>query len=506
MNAAVFSIVIIYELLSIFGVGLFLYFKKKKAKGGSVKDEFALAGRSMGLFQVGVTLALTVLGAAHIWGTIENGYMIGATACWIGPGALVALACATQISGPICRRLGVTTVPQLFEKMYGIGGSVLLAVLQCSFTFVFLTLETQGIGVTLQCMTGWSTTACLALGALIGLLYVLFAGMKEIGILNIFNTILMYIGLIVTIAYLAGAIPGGFEGVSDYYVANGMASKLSIFSDVSGIISFSLPTCIGFLFFDAFSQFMVQPALSAKSEKTIRRSMFVAGPVNAIFCVCPVLIGMAALALPAFLGIGGNAGDGMGVPAGMALINTMPDWIIALLLAAFLGALLSTFAGAIIAPSTMAAYDLYAKLKKNNQVDEKEKVKVQRIVMVFLAIAAFGAANLQCTVINMVLWGFSMLFGPTLFIFFGLFWKRSKKAMIITTIVTLICNFIWIYFELNVVLGIPDMNVVYVALIVSMVVGFITNAVLPGKEGIIRKLKREGKYPTRKNRKVQANG
>ena len=66
MNWGILAFVIIYEVLTVVGVGLVI---ARKNKHSVEEGNFALAGKGLPTAQVGVTLALTMLGSAHIWGT-----------------------------------------------------------------------------------------------------------------------------------------------------------------------------------------------------------------------------------------------------------------------------------------------------------------------------------------------------------------------------------------------------------------------------------------------------
>ena len=87
-------------------------------------------------------------------------------------------------------------------------------------------------------------------------------------------------------------------------------------------------------------------------------------------------------------------------------------------------------------------------------------------------------------VVDMVNWCFS--FGIPVFIMgvIGLWWKRSTKASVITFIITWIVVCIWSTFGLQNALGWANFHVNYISLIVALIVGVISTAVLPGKKGL----------------------
>ena len=82
MKIGILIAVILYEVLTIVGVDVVISIKNRKKAAGA--EGFALAGKGLGTVQVGVTLALTMLGSAHIWGTTQNAFNIGAISVWFG--------------------------------------------------------------------------------------------------------------------------------------------------------------------------------------------------------------------------------------------------------------------------------------------------------------------------------------------------------------------------------------------------------------------------------------
>ena len=65
MNWGVLIAVLIYEVVSIVGIGAFMAYKNKKS-GGAESGSFAFAGGGLPASLVGITLALTLLGSM-VW-------------------------------------------------------------------------------------------------------------------------------------------------------------------------------------------------------------------------------------------------------------------------------------------------------------------------------------------------------------------------------------------------------------------------------------------------------
>jgi SSS family solute:Na+ symporter len=482
MNLGVLIAVIIYEVVSIVGVGWFISRKQKHNVGQD--GSFALAGRGLSTPHVGITLALTMLGSAHIWGTTENAFSMGSIAVWFGIACTVMMVVITQITGPWVRKIGVTTIPDLFGQLFGGKTRILVACVMGPLIFGCLCLETQCIAVTFQALTGWSYTAGAIVGGIFGILYVLLAGMKEVSWLNMINAVLMYVAMIVALVAMFFCLPEGWNGVEQTIISNGNSWMLDIFGNKNLIIGFAIPSIFTATMFQGVSQMGLQTCIAAKDVKSVKKSIWLAGPVNGLFCIIPALLGIAALALPEF----NKFGALLATP--MMIVSILPKWVVALIMASFLGALLSTFAMTTLCPATIFAHDLYAGLYKKNAT-EKQKTLVTRIAIVIIGIAAVVLCNSQPTVVTTINWIFTWAVPLFVMMVIGLTWKRNTVAVVITFFAAWITNMIWTTFGLQSRLGADTIHGVYVTLAVTLIFGIILTAVLPGRQGLFKEIKKE---------------
>lgn len=484
-NIGILIGVVLYELVTIVGVSLYIS-KSSKHATTSKGDDFVLAGKGMGTISFAATLALTILGAAHIWGATQNGWHYGAVGVWFGIGGVTTICVITQLTGPIVRKLGVNTMPELMGKLFGEKARIAIACCTGPLMAGMIMLETRCIAVTLSAITGWDLGFAAVVGGIMGILYVVFFGMKEIAKLNIINAVAMYIGLIIAAIAFASVLPGGWAGIASEITQQSAINErvLNIVGDKELIMSFAVTSIICFTCFHGVSQMGLQPAMSAKNPKAVRRGIWLAAPLNGLFCVIPVCIGMAAKVMPEY-----NAyGDSM-APA-MLIVEVLPSWVVVLVMAAFLGALLSTFAMATLCPATLYAKDLYTQLYKKDATDE-EQIRIMRIVIVVAGVVGIIGANLDPMVSTGINWIFS--FGIPIFVLamIGLFWKRSEKAALWTLGISWIINILWTMTPIKGWIGLADLHIAYVALPVAVLLGVILTIVLPSKPGYFKHLKQE---------------
>ena len=478
MNVGILVAVLVYEVAIILGVGIWL--AKREASRVHGEGDFALAGRHLPVPVVAITLALTVLGTAHILGIFELAWFLGAAAVWFSLAHVILLVMVCLSTGLWVRRLGLTTVPEILDLLYGEGTRLVVSCTMAGVVFGILTIETQGIGIIIASMTGWSIRNGAIVGAILGIFYVVLAGMKEIGWLNLVNAIVMYLGLILATIFLAFRLPGGnYDTVADYYTSSGEGFMLSIYGTPEIFMTFALGTTIAVVFSQGINQMLMQPCMSAASEQTVRKSLWIAAPLNGMFGIFAVVIGLTAKTIPEFAELGPK------VAATTMLVNYLPPWLAALLLASFLAAILSTFAMTSLAPATILSVDIYKNLYRPH-ASEDEMARVIRITIVALAVVAMSVAAFLPPILAAMNWLFSWLVPVFWVVVFGLFWKRNSTVAVVTLLSAWAANSAWSFSALPELLGVLEVPNAYVTLAVTLSVGVIGNLTSSGREAYFR--------------------
>lgn len=484
MNYGVVISVVIYELVVILGCAVWLKIKEKKQAAAPTDEDFALGGRNMGVIVLAPTIALTVLGSAHITGVFEMSYNMGAIAIWFSLAHVIMIVVACFGTGLWVRRLGVVTVPQIIKDMYGPGVAIAISCVMAGQVWGVLTLECQGLGIVVSSLTGWNITQAVIIGGILGILYVVFAGMKQVGAVNVINATIMYIGLIIATIYVASKLPGGNFDFIEQAIPNsegGAEFMLSIFGNADLMITFAVGNIIAVTFCQSISQMLMQTMMSAKDEKTIKKSVWLAAPLNGMFGVFAVILGLAARALPEYSQYGAK------LAATNMLVDMLPMWIAALLLAALLAAILSTFAMTALTSATIWVHDIY-KGYINPDADEKKLANMTRVMIVVLAAAALAVSVALPEILNAINWVFAWIVPVFWIVVFGLFWKRNSKVAGTALAVSWIFNVIWSLTPLPASIGgfIGGLTNPYVTLILSLVILIVGNLACKGEPGYFK--------------------
>ncbi len=477
MNWGILVAVLAYEIIVIVGLGL--YFAKRKDKEAG-EGGFLLSNRDLPVAVVAVTLALTVLGTPHIFGLFEMSWHIGVTSLWFGLAHVILLVVACTSTGLWARRLNITSMPEMISKIFGETPRLMVGCVMAGLIWGILTLESQGIGIVFSTVTGMSIQQGAVIGGVLGILYVCLAGMKEIGWVNLINCFVMYVGLIVAMIFMTLNLPeGGWGRVANFYINQDQAYMLSLVGTPELLFTFALGTVLSVTFCQSISQQLMQPAMAAKNEKTIKKALWIAAPVNGLFGVFIVCLGLAAKANPEFSPLGPKmAGTTM-------LLNTLPAWLVAWLFAALLAAVLSSFAMAVMAPATIFTIDIYKNLF-NPDATEEHEAKITRIAIIILGVLAVAVAGYLPPIVAAINWLFAWMTPVFWLIIFGLFWKRSNTAAIWTMIITWVLNGLWSFSSLPELMGLVGTPNVYVTLASSLVFGIILTFTTEGKPGLFR--------------------
>jgi len=479
MNNGLLLAVLAYELLVIVGLGYWV--QRTSKKGG--RDEFALADRGLSMPVVAVTLALTVLGTAHILGVFEMTWILGAAAIWFSVAHVVLLVVVCLGTGLWVRRVGVTTVPELLQHVFGVEARLMVSCVMAGVLFGILTVEAQGIGIIFASLTDWSISKGAMIGGAMGILYVVVAGIKEIGFINLINAIIMYVGLVLATIFVALNLPGGdFSSVQNFYQEAGEVHMLSIFGNAEIMMTFVLGTLVAVVFSQGVNQMLLQPAMSAKDEKTIVRALWIAAPVNGLFGVFAVVLALTAKSVPEFQAMGQK------VATTNMLVAYLPDWLAALLLAAFLAAILSTFAMISLSVATIFTHDIYKPLY-NQKADDKRLTFVMRLVIVVVASIAIAVASSLPPILAAMNWLFAWLVPVFWVLVFGLFWRSSQPVALCALVGCWLVNSLWSFTSLPAQLDLAGVPNAVVTMAVAFAILIPGNLIFKGQKGYLRRAK-----------------
>lgn len=434
----------------------------------SASADFTHFGGKAGVAAVATTFALGTLGGGHVMGLPAQAAATGVGTYWYCLASGLNLIIIISMLGPWYHRLHYPTLSDFFGTMFDKRFAIVQVGLSTGYLWGITTLEIQGIGTTLAIITSWNLQlACLAGGA-IGLLYIIFGGMKEVAWVNVLNAALMFSGLIIAAIYLTSALPEGWAGVNRYYTETLNASwMLDITSNANTWKTYIIGTIIGSLSIVGVNQGSYQTVMTAKNVKTLRKAAYWAIPINVVFGAFTIAFGLAANTLSEYTSV---YGGGPMVYMAM-LVDKLPTWVLIWLFAGFVAAMLSTIALCFLAISTTITDMLIIPNFKPNTSD-KDHLRMLRITIAVVAVISSLVATLIPSINTSMVWLFSWMIPGFLFLVFGLLWRRSVRGVWMVLICG-IANCLWTFTSLPAKLGLDGSTNAICMLIVGLIVGII---------------------------------
>lgn len=450
----IWAILIIYVLIMIF-IGVYC-----RKSTGNVSD-FVLGGRNIGPWMTAFAYGTSYFSAVIFIGYAgQFGWNFGLSSTWIGLGnALIGSMLAWILLGNRARlmtkSLGVTTMPDFFEKRYN---SKSLKTVAALIVFIFLIPYTASVYNGLSTLfadafSGIPYTVWILVMAVFTAVYVILGGYKATAINDFIQGLIMLIG-IGAVVVLAVNKQGGLGEAIDKLglipvseTANGTYN--SIFGpDPLNLLGVVILTSLGTW---GLPQ-MVQKFYAIKDKSSIKRGTIIStvfavvvaggsyflGGFGRLFCTTDP--GEAGKTFINTLANGNPDFDSI-VPA--ILRSSVPDILFGIVVVLVLSASMSTLASLVLSSSSTLTIDLIKPFMKK-EMSEKKQVFVMRIfIAVFLVISVLIAINKQTlnnlginiSALMSISWG--TLAGAFLAPFlYGLFSKKVTKAAVWTSFLT----------------------------------------------------------------------
>lgn len=425
------------------GVGFYCRKQATDVKG------FVLGGRSVGPWLTAFAYGTSYFSAVIFVGYAgQFGWKFGIASTWIGIGnavlgSLLAWVVLGRRTRLMTQHLQSSTMPEFFGRRYN---SNALKIISSIIIFVFLIPYTaslyNGLSRLFEMAFGIDYAICVIVMAVLTGIYVVAGGYMATAINDFIQGIIMLFGIVAVIAAVLN-LNGGFIGslealavVEDAAVSTTPGVFASFFGpDPLGLLGVVILTSLGTW---GLPQ-MVQKFYAIKDEKAITKGTI----ISTLFALivaggCYFLGGFGRIVNVSNIT---NAQGAIVYDAIIpAMLENLPDILIAVVIVLVLSASMSTLSSLVMASSSTLTLDL---IKDNvvKNMSEKKQVLVMRVfIVVFIAISAAIAimqvksANNFIAQLMGVSWG--ALAGAFLAPFlYGLYSKKTTKASVYASII-----------------------------------------------------------------------
>lgn len=444
MHPVDLSIIVIY-IIGLFAFGLYFF---NKNKGG---DDYYVGGRNLKSYQVGLSVVATDVGGGFSIGLGGLGFVIGIAGSWmLFTGLLGAWLAAVFLIPKIKRNPFFDTAytfPQVFGHYYN-GKVAFVAAIISAVGYAGFTSSQMLAGAKLASGTFVGldqSTALYIMGAIV-IIYTALGGLKAVIYTDIFQWILLMLGLVFIGLPFAYMEIGGMEGIRSS-VPPEMLSLTNI--SWQDLVYWAV-TIIPIWF---VGMTLYQRIYACKDEKTAKRAWYLAGlfewPVMAFLGVLLGLFARVAADQGMFLYLGVESVAATDPETGLPMLlrTVLPVGFLGVMMAAYFSAILSTADSCLMASSGNVVTDIIGAFKEFNP-DSMGFVRASQIITLIIGVISLLLAGAMTNVLDLMLNSYSfMVSGLFVPVIGALFWKKSTPpgalaAMLVGGCTTLMLSYL----------------------------------------------------------------
>jgi SSS family transporter len=393
----------------------------------NAKDYFA-AGRSLPLYMNFATVFATWFGAETVLAVSSTFVRDGLSGVVADPfGAAACLIIVALVFAKRFYRLNLLTIGDFYRRRYnktveiGTGVAITLSYLG------WASANLIALGICFNVLTRGAITLeqGIMLGGAIVLVYVLFGGMFAVAFTDLFQTLVIIVGLL----YIAWTLAGQAGGVDKVIEAASSGGKLVMIPsveprDLIALFAAFITMALGSI----AQQDVFQRVTSAKDEKTAVRGTLFGGVFYLLFAFVPMFIAVSALLIDGDAVAKALESDGPEFQLILPnlIMNHASGFIQIMFFGALLSAILSTSSGALLAPTAIFTENILKPLTGGRMGDRQLLVTARVMLVVFTGSVMLFALNSESSMYEMVQNAYKVTlvaaFTP---LAFGMFWRRA---------------------------------------------------------------------------------
>jgi len=395
------AVVAVY-IMALFGV---TWWARRLSSRGLVG--YLLAGRRLPAPVAAALLAGLAVGGASTIGVAERAYTVGFSAGWYNAawalGAFVmGLGAARRF-----RRMEITTLPELFERHYGVGGRVLGVIGQLAIQVVVTSLQYVAGGAILHALmpSAFSFHIGMLITAVVFVGITLIGGFWAAGLTNVINVIVIYVGIVLgaalTVSKLGGVAalmaraPAGHPGFDLWAVGPGLIAAWFLVM-VTMVHS---------------TQSVIQVGFATRDERSASRAYLLGGLLILPVGFISAIIGMSAAVLhPAIL-------PARALPA---VVLDLPPLAAGVILAGLWAADVSTASALLMGSATLVCSDIIKRFFAPGLSVQREQL-VCRVTVALLSVVTFLLALTIRGILKALLVGLTLSTAYTLLVLMTLY-------------------------------------------------------------------------------------
>jgi SSS family solute:Na+ symporter len=375
-----------------FSILLFVGWRSRRQSA----DSYWVAERRYHTVRVGASLVATIFGASSTMGIIGLGYARGLTAAWWSlTGAIALIPFALFLAGRV-RALNVYTLPDILNRAYGVkvaaAAGIMIAVAWCGIISAQLVAGARLLSGVFSLDFQWALVAVAA----VFVTYTFWGGQLSVVRTDTWQLILFVGGLLVSLGFLLWSQPGD-PSLWQQIPKDHLRFPVSAHFGWYELLVF-YPLVVGLPYLvgpDIYSR-----VLCAKSNDAAKRSALLAAATAIPLSFLLALFGL--LALSRFPGIAPDAA----LPK--TLTTLVPAGLKGLIVAGFLGAIMSSADTCLISASTILSLNVMGPLR---HTATDESLRFTKGALLVVGAVAWFIASQEQGIISSLLLGYTVFVG-----------------------------------------------------------------------------------------------
>jgi SSS family solute:Na+ symporter len=397
----------------------------RQAHEGEESESFLAADRDMDLVQTTASTAATDLGGGFSIAMGGLGFTLGISGSWLIAISGLSVLIVSFLLVPKVKRWsdrvqGLTT-GDLFEARFDSRTGTIAAVVIGLSWFAFVGGQVIAGGKLLQVTMSLDLTLAIVLSGSVILAYTAMGGLKAVIYTDVFQMIVLMVGIIFLLVPIGLYKVGGWSAMSAHFAASPATESMIDWQAVSAKQLFGW-------FFSVFPVWFIsiaamQRIVAARDERTAQRAfMFTGVPIEwPIFAIGSTLVGMFARMLMPDL-----QDPELATP--MMILYLLPPGIAGIVIAAYIAAVMSSADSCLIGPVSIFTNDIYRKKLKPTATDA-DLIRVARICTLVMGVMAIAIAYLIPNVLDLILYAYTFGAAGLFFPMLGLlFWRRTTAT------------------------------------------------------------------------------
>ena len=463
-------------------------------------SDYYLGGKKMGFWAVAFSARATGESGWLLIGLTGMGALAGYSGYWVVVGELLGVFISWQFMAKRFKRYSdkynAITIPDYLQSHFGSTTNTLRIISASSlviFVIIYVASQMDVTGIAFESMLNIDYRIGALTGFCIVLLYIFFGGFVAAVWSDMFQGILMFLGLVILPIVVWFSMDHGIDITTrlnsiDPTLTQIMGRSDNWLMNLFTILGFSM-IGLGFL---GSPQVYVR-FMSIKSEIEIDKGKWVALLFTLLTDAAAVTIGILARILFTKEGqdpeiILGTGGENV---LSMITHEFLPTFLVAIFIAIVLSAIMSTIDSLLILASSAITRDFYQKILRPDLKDE-ELTSFSRIVTVCMAIIALLIAILlyilypERQVFWIIIFGWSGIaatFCPVIIL--SLFWKGYTEKGAIVSMITGFTSVILFKFVFSNIESIGkylnELDVLAPSFALAIISGYITSILYPTK-------------------------